>query len=141
MAMSADEVLCWFDAVNWQQGEWVPEIVVALWGGSQRFLDLWKEIRDSSTQHRWSGKTSPLTKQSLSQTLTRMERDELVLRHEDNSAVPKAVWYEVTPVLREFLEERAQRPAEWIASHQELIERIRRRRVTREHDLRHDEEV
>ncbi|WP_020501008.1 hypothetical protein [Sciscionella marina] len=101
MGISADEVLNWFDAVNWQQGEWVPEIVVVLWDGQKRFLDLLKEIQDSSIQHRWSNKTKPLTRQSLSRTLTRMEREELVLRHEDNSSVPRAVWYEVSPVLRE----------------------------------------
>ncbi|GAA5110239.1 hypothetical protein [Haloechinothrix salitolerans] len=141
MGISADEVLNWFDAVNWQQGEWVPEIVVALWAGQKRFLDLLKEIQESSTQHRWSNKTKPLTRQSLSQTLTRMEREELVLRHEDNSSVPRAVWYEVSPILREFLEERARPPAGWIASHQDLIERVRQSRVTREHDRHHNDET
>src|SRR5699024_3055544 len=107
--------------------------------GRKRFLDLWKEIRESSTQHRWSNKTKPLTKQVLSQTLTRMERDELVLRHEDNSSVPRAVWYEVSPLLRQFLEESAQTTAEWVASHRELIERIRQRRIRREDDPRPEE--
>lgn len=64
MGISADEVLNWFDAVNWQQGEWVPEIVVVLWDDQKRFLDLLKEIQDSSIQHRWSNKTKPLTRQT-----------------------------------------------------------------------------
>jgi DNA-binding HxlR family transcriptional regulator len=127
--MNSYEMLSWFDAVNWQQGEWVPEIVVALWGSPKRFLDLWKEIRESSTQHRWSSKTQPVTKQSLSQTLTRMERDELLLRNEEKSSVPKAVWYELSPIFREFLEKQARPPAEWIASHKEVIDRVRQRRV------------
>ncbi len=129
MGIGANEVLNWFDAVHWQHGEWVPEIVVALWAGRKRFLDLLKEIQDSSTQHRWSNKTNPLTKQSLSQTLARMEREELVLRNEDSSSIPRAVWYEVSPTLREFLEESAGAPAEWVANNHDLIERVRQRRV------------
>lgn len=128
MGSGPDEVLKWFDAVNWLQGEWVPEIVVALWDGEKRFLDLLKEIRESDTQHRWSTRTRPMTKQSLARTLDAMQRDELVLRREDNSSAPRAVYYQISPLLREFLEQRARPAAEWIHDHQDLIERIRERR-------------
>lgn len=132
MAIDHEEVLSWFDAVNWLQGEWVPDIVVALWNGQKRFVDLLEEIRESDTQHRWSNRTRPLSRQSLARTLDSMERDELVLRHEDNSATPRAVWYELTPDLRSFLEERAGPTAEWIKDHRDLIERVRRRRFAPE---------
>lgn len=128
MGVGREEVLSWFDAVHWHQGEWVPEIVVALWSARKRFLDLLEEIRESTTQHRWSTRTRPLSRQSLAQTLQGMVRDELVLRHEDNSSAPKAVWYELTPVVRAFLEGQAGSTAEWVDANRDLIERVRQRR-------------
>lgn len=106
----------------------MPEIVVALWTGRKRFLDLLEETRESKTQHRWSTRTRPLSRQSLAQTLQGMVRDELVLRHEDNSSAPKVVWYELTPVVRVFLEEYAGPAAEWVDANRDLIERVRQRR-------------
>lgn len=128
MAIDAEEVLSWFDLVRWHQGKWVPDIIIVLSEGPMRSNDLFNEVRERNIEHRWSTGDAPVSKQSFMRTLHAMERDELVLRCEDNSRNPRAVYYELSPVVQEFLEGHTRAAVEWVAEHRELIDRVRQRR-------------
>lgn len=134
MAINAEEVLSWFDLVRWHQGKWVPDIIIVLSEGPMRSNDLFHEVRERNIEHRWSTGDSPVSKQSFTRTLHAMERDELVLRCEDNSQNPRAVYYELSPLVQEFLEDHTRAAVEWAEAHRELFDRVRQRRQEPDQD-------
>jgi DNA-binding HxlR family transcriptional regulator len=135
MTIDPKNVLAWYDVVRLHQGEWAPDVIICLIDGPQRFMHLLSEVRERQLTHPWSRSTRELSKQSLSRLLHTMERNELILRHEDQSDASAAVSYELSPAARSFLEQRIYAVAEWAAENQDLISRAQqRRREARETD-------
>ncbi|MGH2352732.1 MAG: winged helix-turn-helix transcriptional regulator [Chloroflexota bacterium] len=134
MKAETDDIVRWFEIVQWQQGSWVPEIVLVLAQGPTRFTDLCRAIRARNTDRWWFIRRSQLSNSQLSRTLHAMERDELVLRHEDRSRVPSTVIYELSPLLIDFLAGPIGPAVKWLRHHDEPIERVRERRRRRRDD-------
>lgn len=128
MTIDPKHVLAWYDVVRLHQGEWAPDVIVCLIDGPQRFMKLLTDVRSRHLTHPWSRSARRLTKQSLSRLLHTMERNELILRHEDHSEIPPAVSYELSPAARSFLEERISSVVEWAEANQDLISRAQQRR-------------
>lgn len=125
MRAEPDDILRWFEIVQWQQGSWVPEIVLVLARGPTRFTDLCRAIRARNADRWWFLRRSQLSNSQLSRTLRAMERDELILRHEDRSRVPSTVIYELSPLLIDFLTGPIGPVVDWLRHHNEPIERVR----------------
>ncbi|SFK53609.1 winged helix-turn-helix transcriptional regulator [Amycolatopsis sacchari] len=128
MEVGSEELSRGFDLIQWLQGKWAPDIVVALWNGPKRFNDLFVSARELKLIHRWSRRDSTLSREVFSETLHRMEADGLLTRNEDNSSVPRSVWYELSPELKDLLGRRSWAALEWAVEHEDLLERARRRR-------------
>jgi DNA-binding HxlR family transcriptional regulator len=128
MTIDPKNILAWYDVVHLHQGEWAPDVVICLIDGPQRFMQLLSEVRARQLTHPWSRSARRLSKQSLSRLLHTMERNELILRHEDQSESPAAVSYELSPAARAFLEERISSVVEWAEGNQDLISRAQQRR-------------
>jgi DNA-binding HxlR family transcriptional regulator len=129
-----EDIMRWFEIVQWLQGSWVPEIVVVLAQGPIRFQDLGRAVRAQHTDRWWSSRASQLSNSQLSRTLHAMHRDELVLRHEDRSRVPITVTYELSPLLRDFLTGPIGPGVDWLRRHDSTLERIRERHRQRRND-------
>jgi DNA-binding HxlR family transcriptional regulator len=125
-----DEVVAWFELVQWHQGIWVPDIVAVLTEGPMRFKDLRRAINTNACHidRWWFPRPSRLSSSQLSHTLAAMQRDELILRHEDRSRVPIAVSYELSPLMREFLARFTGPAMEWLQIHREPMDRVRQQR-------------
>lgn len=138
-----DDIVRWFELVQWQQGNWVPEIVLVLAKGPAHFTDLCSTIRTLDTDRWWFSRRSQLSNSQLSRTLRAMQRDELVLRHEDRSGVPITVTYELSPLLINFLLTGPIKPAaDWLRQHNEPMEQIRdKHRQRRDEHHRPDDEA
>ncbi|MGH3630033.1 MAG: winged helix-turn-helix transcriptional regulator [Sciscionella sp.] len=96
-----DDLARWFEIIQWQQGSWVPAIVLVLVYGPTRFQELGRAIRARHTDRWWSNRRSHLSNSQLSRTLQAMERDELIVRHEDHSC--GHVTYQLSPLFLDFL--------------------------------------
>lgn len=123
----------WFDVVHWQLGKWVPEVVLVLIHGPARFQDLRRAVNAHLGDRSWVPRSAQLSNGQLSRTLQAMRRDELVLRHEDRSQAPVAVVYELSPLFRDFLTHAIGPAALWLRRHHTQMERIRERRLHRDH--------
>jgi DNA-binding HxlR family transcriptional regulator len=128
MSVEPKDILAWYDVVRLHQGEWAPDVVICLMDGPQRFMQLLSEVRARQLTHPWSRSVRRLSKQSLARSLRTMERNELILRHEDQSEASAAVSYELSPAARAFLEERISSVVEWAAGNQDLISQAQQRR-------------
>lgn len=132
--VATEDMLRWFELVQWLQGSWVPEIVLVLADGPARFSDLQRAIRARTTDRWWFHRPSQLSNSQLSRTLDAMERDGLLLRHEDRSTIPFPVTYELSPLLLDFLTGPITAAVHWSRHHDEPLERIRQwRRQRRDH--------
>lgn len=125
MRADTDDIMRWFEIVQWQQGSWVPDVVVVLAEGPTRFEDLRRAIRARNIDRWWFSRRSQLSNSQLSRTLRAMERDEFILRHEDRSRVPIAVTYELSPLFIDFLTGPIGPAVDWLRRHDEPIARIR----------------
>lgn len=123
----SDDIVRWFELVRWQQGKWVPEIVLTLINGPARFQELSRTINARDTDRWWSPRTSQLSNSQLSRTLQLMHRDELVVRLEDRSQVPASVTYALSPLFRDFLASAISPAAHWLRDYNGHIQRIRAR--------------
>jgi len=95
--------------------QWAPAILAALTGGGLRYSDLLSRVNRDEER---AGNTRRLSSKMLSQTLPRMEQDGLVMRHEE--PVTAAVWYELSPLGRSFMQ--ALRPlVDWANAHREEL--------------------
>lgn len=128
MRSETDNIVRWFELVHWQQGKWVPEIVLVLIHGAARFQDLSRIINARHTERWWNPRTSRLSNSELSRTLQFMHRDDLVVRTEDHSQAPTTVTYELSPLFHDFLTHAIEPAADWLRRHDAHIHRIRARR-------------
>jgi DNA-binding HxlR family transcriptional regulator len=118
--VETDDIARWFELVHWQQGKWVPEIVLVLFQGPARFQSLSRTINGRDTD-----RSSQLSNSELSRTLQVMSRDGLVVRFEDRSRVPPAVTYELSPLFRGFLVAAIRPATDWLRHYDSEIKRIR----------------
>jgi DNA-binding HxlR family transcriptional regulator len=83
------------DALAVLNGRWVPAVLASLATGPLTFGDLQSAINDVETQ---SQAAHALTRKVLAQTLSRLQRDEIVRRQAEQEDIPfQSVWYELTP--------------------------------------------
>lgn len=123
----ADDIVRWFELVHWQQGKWVPEIVLGLIDGPARFQELSRAINARDTDRCWWSGSSRLSNAQLSRTLQFMHRNEIVVRFEDRSQVPPSVTYSLSPLFRDLLDRAISPAADWLRVHHEHLRRIRSR--------------
>ncbi|MBP2471144.1 DNA-binding HxlR family transcriptional regulator [Crossiella equi] len=79
-------------------GTWVMAILAALSSGPLRFGELSARVQNGG-----AGGGRTLHDRSLTQTLTTMQRDGLVLRTEVGRSVPRVVTYELTGKARSLI--------------------------------------
>jgi len=94
---------------------WIPAVLISLGAAPLRYSDLLDRINDLETRWGATGHGRPLSDKVLWQTMNRMLRDGLVVRHRTQEYPPSA-WYELTPQARSLLF--ALRPlAHWVQSY------------------------
>ena len=113
------------EAMRLLSGRWVAAVLAALAEGPLHYTDLLTAINDTLRRVGTVGQR-PLTEKVLTDTLRRMERDGLLLRHREPTPLP-SVWYELTPMARSLL--RSLRPlAEWAQAHHKELAAAHKRR-------------
>jgi DNA-binding HxlR family transcriptional regulator len=113
------------EAMRLLAGRWVAAVLAALAEGPLHYTDLLTAINDNLRRAGTTGQR-PLTEKVLTDTLRRMERDGLLLRHREPTPLP-SVWYELTPMARSLL--RSLRPlAEWAQLHHKELAAAHKRR-------------
>jgi DNA-binding HxlR family transcriptional regulator len=80
------------------RGDWDIAVVTALAGGPRRFNELLAEINAVEEQVGRRLHRTPLSNRVLSQALTRMADDGLLLRHSEADTPYRFVWYQLTAV-------------------------------------------
>jgi DNA-binding HxlR family transcriptional regulator len=94
---------------------WIPAVLISLSAAPVRYSDLLERINDLEVRWGASGQGRPLSDKVLWQTMNRMLRDGLVVRHRTQEYPPSA-FYELTPQARSLLA--ALRPlAQWVQSY------------------------
>lgn len=111
-------------------GEWIPDVLVVLSAGPQRYTDLLNSVRAKTDHDGWSGNRHRYLQESvLNRTLRRLEDMELVERQRE-PVFPCHTWYQLTPASQELLT--ALMPiAEWSENHTGLVQRARTRQQER----------
>lgn len=114
------------EAMRLLSGRWVAAVMAALAEGPLHYTDLLSAINSAARQAGLVSRQRPLTEKVLTETLRRMERDGLLIRHREPTPLP-SVWYELTPMARSLL--RSLRPlAEWAQAHRQELTAVSRRR-------------
>lgn len=114
------------EAMRLLSGRWVAAVLAALAEGPLHYTDLHTAINDA-VRRADSGRQRSLTEKVFTETLRRMERDGLLLRHREPTPLP-SVWYELTPMARSLL--RSLRPlAEWAQVHHKELAAAHQRRT------------
>ncbi|WP_325707470.1 transcriptional regulator [Amycolatopsis sp.] len=114
-------------------GEWIPDILVALRSGPLHYKELLATIDEASGFDPWSGGRRSLQSRVLSGTLLRLTASGLVRRFEEPAVFPRSVLYEITPAAVQVLD-RALPMTEWADEHADLIEHARRARAKERED-------
>jgi DNA-binding HxlR family transcriptional regulator len=114
------------EAMRLLSGRWVAAVLAALAEGPLHYTDLLSAINSAARQAGLVSRQRPLTEKVLTETLRRMERDGLLIRHREPTPLP-SVWYELTPMARSLL--RSLRPlAEWAQAHRQELTAVSQRR-------------
>lgn len=113
-------------ALHMLNGEWIPDVLVALAEGPKQYTGLLGTIRERTHQDGWSESRHLYLQESvLNRTLRRLEQEELVERHRE-STFPYRARYQLTPPADKLLT--ALMPlTEWPKQHADLVERARQR--------------
>ncbi|MER7877702.1 helix-turn-helix domain-containing protein [Streptomyces solisilvae] len=118
-------------ALHMLNGEWIPDILVALAEGPKQYSGLLGTIREKTHQDGWSGTRHLYLQESvLNRTLRRLERGELVERHREPK-FPYHARYQLTAAADELLTALAPL-VEWPKQHAELVNRARQAEHTRQ---------
>lgn len=109
-------------------GEWIPDVLVALSSGPLRRGELLEKIRSTTVRNGWSARgRRNIADSVLNRTLTRLEAAEIVLHSRDDSVFPPVSSYQLSPAARELFESLIA-PAQWAEKHNDLIKRVQQRR-------------
>ena len=99
------------DAMTLLRGQWTVAVIATLALGEMQFKELHSAINRFEERAEWRYHDRPLSQRVLTDTLQRMQGDNLVDRRAE-SRYFRAVWYDLTPKGRSLL--RAMRPlAQW----------------------------
>jgi DNA-binding HxlR family transcriptional regulator len=101
-------------------GEWIPDILLALSAGPLRYTELLESIRSSPVVDARTHRGRYVQPRILLNTLRRMEDDGLVLRREEAAGLDRSVSYELTPAAQELLGA-LMSTVTWCERHKELI--------------------
>jgi DNA-binding HxlR family transcriptional regulator len=101
-------------------GDWLPDVLLALSTGPRRYTDLLVAIRSSPVIDQRTGRDRNIQPRTLIDTLRRMESDGLIRRHEHVGSWPRAVRYEMTCLAHDLLSILVVN-ALWFERHQDLI--------------------
>ncbi|SEP54072.1 winged helix-turn-helix transcriptional regulator [Amycolatopsis saalfeldensis] len=71
------------DLLTLLTGQWTVAIIATLAVGERRFTDLLAEVNETEARLGWISHTKPLSRRVLTDTLRRLEADELVERRAD----------------------------------------------------------
>jgi DNA-binding HxlR family transcriptional regulator len=112
-------------------GDWIPDVLLALSAEPLRYKDLLGAIHSSPVVDTRTSRDRHVQPRILVSTLRRMEDDGLVLRHEESDRVPRAVRYELTEAARELLGALTS-TVTWCQRHQALITQAERRAAHRQ---------
>ena len=111
-------------------GDWIPDVLLALLSGPLRYTELLDTIRSSPVIDARTRRDRHVQPRILLNTLRRMEDDGLVLRHEKSVGLDRSVRYELTLAAHELLGALAS-TVTWCERHQTLIARADQRAVRR----------
>lgn len=111
-------------------GEWIPDILLALSTGPLRYTELLDSIRSSPVIDARTHRGRHVQPRILLNTLRRMEDDGLVLRHEDAVGLDRSVTYELTPAAQELLGALTS-TVTWCERHKALIAQAEHRAADR----------
>ncbi|GAA0927612.1 hypothetical protein GCM10009574_058310 [Streptomyces asiaticus] len=109
-------------ALHMINGEWIPDVLVALAEGPKQYTRLLDTIREKTHEDGWSETRHLYLQESvLNRTLRRLEREELIERHREPT-FPYRARYQLTSAADELLT--ALTPlAEWPKHHADLVSR------------------
>jgi DNA-binding HxlR family transcriptional regulator len=117
-----------WDLRNILNGEWIPDVFVALRAGPLRRGELLEAIRSTRVPNGWSGSdTRNLADTVMQRTLVRLEMAEMVEHTRDERAFPPVSLYRLSPAAEELFEA-LEGALCWAEKHDNLIERVQRRR-------------
>ncbi|MFE0104469.1 winged helix-turn-helix transcriptional regulator [Streptomyces sp. NPDC059009] len=106
-------------------GEWIPDILVALSEGPAQYSVVLSRVRERTKNDGWTSRRRHLQESILTRTLRRMEQRELIT-HEREDSFPYHAHYRLTPAAVELLT--AVAPfVSWAERHTDLVERARAR--------------
>ncbi len=116
-------------------GDWIPDVLLALSSGPLRYTELLDTIRSSPVVDARTHRDRHVQPRILLSTLRRMEDDGLGLRHEESVGLDRSVRYELTAAAHELLGA-LNSTVTWCERHQALISQadqraMRRRRAGR----------
>ncbi|EWM15262.1 helix-turn-helix domain-containing protein [Kutzneria sp. 744] len=111
-------------------GDWIPDVLLALSSGPLRYTELLDAIRSSPVVDARTQRGRHVQPRILLNTLRRMEDDGLVLRHEKSIGLDRSVQYELTPAAHELLSALTS-TVTWCERHQTLIARADQQAVRR----------
>ena len=96
-------------------GQWVTAVLASLVARKRTYTELRDDINEHEARWDWVAHSRPLTQKVLTETLARMQREDLITRSERSGTFGKT-WYELTPSGRWLL--RALQPlAKWGEAH------------------------
>jgi DNA-binding HxlR family transcriptional regulator len=108
--------------------EWTADILVALWPGRLRRVDLLNVIHSTNANYGWPDHEDRyLSDKVFHNTLKQLQDDGLIARMRDDEAFPPAVFYQLTPAARDLLARTAVL-VKWAEEHDQLIALAQQRR-------------
>ena len=117
-----------WDLRNLLNGEWIPDVLVALSSGPLRRAELLERIRSTRVPNGWSeSNTRNLADTVMQRTLVRLEMSEMVEHTRDERVFPPVSLYQLSSAAEELLAA-LEGPVEWAEKNADLIRRVQQRR-------------
>ncbi|MYW90484.1 transcriptional regulator [Amycolatopsis rubida] len=117
-----------WDLRNLLNGEWIPDVLVALSSGPLRRGELLEKIRSTRVRNGWSDSdTRNLADTVMQRTLLRLEMSEMVDHTRDERVFPPVSLYQLSTAAEELFAT-LEGPAIWAEEHGDLIKRVQQRR-------------
>jgi len=117
-----------WDLRNLLNGEWIPDVLVALSSGPLRRGELLEKIRSTQVPNGWSDSDSRnLADTVMQRTLVRLEMAEMVEHTRDDRGFPPVSLYQLSAAAEELFAA-LEGPVSWAEKHDDLIQRVQQRR-------------